>query len=134
MVITFAVFDQNNVHGVFVGAASYVTDPTQPLGDRANPFPTITAALKAASVGDRLEILPGVYTESVSLLPFMSLASADTTSTDSNFVPGQRPGHDHPGPGRRPPPPPTSRSRRRNLQSFVNSDDRLALRARRSAD
>lgn len=87
-VITFAVFSQGNVHGVFVGGASYVTDTTRPQGDRANPFPTITAALAAASVGDRLAILPGVYTESITLLPFVSLASADTSSTNSNFVPG----------------------------------------------
>ena len=75
-------------HGVFVGPASFVTDPTQPAGDRANPFPTITAALAAATVGDRLEILPGVYTENVTLLPFVSLVSADTSSTDTTFVPG----------------------------------------------
>jgi hypothetical protein len=90
IVLTFAVFDENNVHGVFVGSANFVTNPTAPQGDRANPFPTITAALKAASVGDRLELLPGVYTENVTLNPFISLASADPSSTDgpTGFIPG----------------------------------------------
>jgi hypothetical protein len=87
VVITFAVFDPNNIHGVFVGAG-FTTDPTAALGKRANPYPTIAAALKGASVGDRLEILPGVYPENVVMQPFVSLASAATTSTDATFVPG----------------------------------------------
>jgi hypothetical protein len=88
VVVTFAVFNPSNVHGVFVGGPSFVTDPTQPQGDRANPFPTIAAALAAAAVGDRLELLPGLYTENVTLQPFVSIASADVTSTDTSFVPG----------------------------------------------
>ena len=73
---------------MFVGPASFVTDPNAAEGDRANPFPTITAALAAASVGERLEVLPGVYTENVTLLPFVSIVSADPSSTDTSFVPG----------------------------------------------
>ena len=73
---------------VFVGPASFVTDPTQPEGDRANPFPTITDALAAATVGERIEVLPGVYTENVTLQPFVSIVSADPRSTDTSYVPG----------------------------------------------
>ncbi len=92
IVATFAVFNPSNVTGVFVGGASYVTDPTLPEGDRDNPYPTITAALTPlpagstgipVTVGDQLEVLPGVYTESVTLLPFVSIVSADPSSTDT---------------------------------------------------
>ena len=88
IVIQFAVFNPNNITGVFVGPASFVTDATKPQGDRANPFPTIGAALAAASVGERLEVLPGVYTEAVTLQPLVSLVSADPASTNTSFVPG----------------------------------------------
>ena len=33
-------------------------------------------------------MLPGVYTETVSLLPFVSVVSADPSSTDTSYVPG----------------------------------------------
>ncbi|MFO0954058.1 MAG: hypothetical protein U0835_23465 [Isosphaeraceae bacterium] len=88
VVVQFAVFNPASVNGVFVGASTYITDPTQPQGNRSNPFPTITAAMAAAAVGDRLQVLPGVYTERVTLLPFVSIASADVSSTNGNFVPG----------------------------------------------
>ncbi len=84
----FAVFNPSSVSALFVGPASDITDPTLPAGDRANPFPTITAALAAASVGERIEVLPGVYTENVTLLPFVSIVSAATSSTDTTYVPG----------------------------------------------
>ena len=38
VVITFAVFDQSNIHGVFVGAG-FTTDPTQPAGRPGQPVP-----------------------------------------------------------------------------------------------
>ncbi len=88
IVATFAIFNPNNITGVFVGPANFITDPTQPEGDRANPFPTITDALAMATVGERIEVLPGVYTESVTLPPFVSLVSADPSSTDTSYVPG----------------------------------------------
>ena len=99
--MTFAVFNPSNVTGVFVGASNYITNPSQAEGDRANPFPTITAALAAAIIGDRLEVLPGVYTENVTMLPFVSIVSASPSSTDTNLHPGQRPEHHYPGTGRR---------------------------------
>ncbi len=78
----------NIVIRIFVGSSQYVTDSTQPEGDRANPYPTITAALAAASAGYRLDILPGVYTESVTLPQLVSMESASVDSTDLKFVPG----------------------------------------------
>ena len=41
-----------------------------------------------AAVGERIEVLPGVYTENVTLLPFVSIVSADPSSTDTSYVPG----------------------------------------------
>ena len=96
VVMTFAVFDPNNVTGVFVGGANYVTDPTLPQGDRANPFPTITAALAAASVGDRLEVLPGVYTENVMLQPLVSHRLGRRLQHRHQLRARQRPGDRHP--------------------------------------
>jgi hypothetical protein len=87
-IVALAGFNPNNTKGIFVGASQFVTDSTQPEGDRANPYPTITAALAAAAAGDRLEILPGVYTETLTLTPLVSLESASVDSTDTTFVPG----------------------------------------------
>ena len=85
---TFAVFNPSIITSVFVGPASFVTDPTASEGDRANPFPTISDALAKAAVGERIEVLPGVYTENVTLPPFVSIVSADPSSTDTSYVPG----------------------------------------------
>ena len=88
IVVTFAVFNPSIITSVFVGQANFITDPTQPEGDRANPFPTISDALAKAAVGERIEVLPGVYTENVTLPPFVSIVSADPSSTDTSYVPG----------------------------------------------
>ena len=88
IVVEFAVFDPNNVTGVFVGGPSYVTDATLPRGDRRNPFPTINEALQNAAVGNRIQVLPGVYTERLNLLPFISIVSADPASTNATYIPG----------------------------------------------
>ncbi len=69
---------------LFVGAASYVTNPNAPVGDLTNPYPTIGAAMKAAVPGDVVAVLPGVYTEQVTLKQLVKLYSvAATTSTDA---------------------------------------------------
>ena len=86
--MTFAVFNPSIITSVFVGPASFVTEPTASEGDRANPFPTISDALAKAAVGERIEVLPGVYTENVTLSPFVSIVSADPSSTDTSYVPG----------------------------------------------
>jgi hypothetical protein len=66
---------------IFVGA-SYATDTTAVEGTRENPYPTISAAMAAASAGDVVAVLPGVYTENVTLKQFVRLLSADPSSTD----------------------------------------------------
>ena len=67
----------------FVGAASYVTDPTATIGTRENPFPTISAAMTKASAGSVVAVLPGVYTELVTMKQFVRLLSVSASSTDS---------------------------------------------------
>ena len=83
---TFVVFSPSLVNHLFVGG--FVTDGTRPLGSRANPYPTIVAAITAAQTGDVVAVLPGVYNESVTLKSLVTLASASTASTDTNLIPG----------------------------------------------
>ena len=68
---------------LFVGRGSYVTDPGATQGSRANPYPTITEAMTAATAGDVVAVLPGVYTENVSMKQFVRLYSASASSTDT---------------------------------------------------
>ena len=67
---------------------TYTTSTSATLGSRANPFPSITAALAAASTGNVIAVLPGVYTESITLVPYVSIVSADPTSTNTKYVIG----------------------------------------------
>ncbi len=67
----------------FVGGPQYITNPTAVIGTRENPYPTIGAAMTAAAAGDVVAVLPGVYTEQVTMKQFVRLLSADPTSTDS---------------------------------------------------
>jgi large repetitive protein len=67
----------------FVGGPGFVTDPTAVLGTRENPYPTISAAMTAAVPGDVVAVLPGVYSEQVTMKQFVRLLSADSSSTDS---------------------------------------------------
>jgi hypothetical protein len=84
---TFVVFNPSSAVLRFVGAtATYQTDPTATQGTRANPFPTIKAALAVALPGDTIAVLPGVYTEQVTLKQFVKVESAAVTSTDTNLV------------------------------------------------
>ena len=85
----FVVFSPSNVNVLYVGDPTvYFSDPTAALGSRANPYPTITAALKAAHVGDVVGVLQGVYTEQLTLRPFVKIIGAAPASTDSKFVVG----------------------------------------------
>ena len=68
---------------LFVGGSTYVTNPAAPIGDRTNPYPTISAAMTAATAGDVVAVLPGVYTEQVTLKQFVKLYSAAASSTDT---------------------------------------------------
>ena len=85
---TFAVNDPTLSHLIYVGASSYVTDPSATQGSRSNPYSTINAGLAAAGVGDYVAALPGVYRETVNLKQFVHLVSADISSTDTTLVNG----------------------------------------------
>jgi large repetitive protein len=81
----FAVAVPSLAANHFVGGPSFVTNASAPIGSRANPYPTITAALTAASAGDVVAVLPGVYTEQVTMKQFVRLLSADPSSTDKTI-------------------------------------------------
>jgi large repetitive protein len=87
-VSTFVVFSQSLSHNFFVGPASDVTNPAATIGDITNPFPTIGAAIAAASTGDVVAVLPGVYTESITLKSLVTVESASLASTDASILPG----------------------------------------------
>ncbi len=80
----FAVFSPSLSKVIYVGANTATT----PTGTRNNPFPTITAGLAAATTGDTVAVLEGVYTENISLKPQVRLVSAAASSTATNVVPG----------------------------------------------
>ena len=84
----YLIYDSSQQVIRYVGAASYATDPAAVLGSRFNPYPTITAALPAAVAGDTIGVLPGVYTEQVTLKPFIKLTSAALSSTSFALTPG----------------------------------------------
>jgi large repetitive protein len=83
VVVQFLVDVPSLAQNLFVGGSSYITDPAAPIGDRANPYPTISAAMTAATAGDVVAVLPGVYTEQVTMKQFVKLYSAAATSTDT---------------------------------------------------
>lgn len=84
----YIVYSPSLVHNIFVGPSIDVTNATAKLGSYANPYPTITAGLAAANVGDVVAVLPGVYTESITLKSLVTLESASLFSTDSQVLPG----------------------------------------------
>ena len=97
----FAVFDPEQRPRRLRRAASFVTDPTKPQGDRANPFPTITAAL-AGRRGRRPAGGPArrLHRERhAAAVRQPGLGRPDEHRHQLRA--GQRPGHDHPRPGRR---------------------------------
>ncbi len=75
-------------HIIYAGPAGWVTDNTQPQGTRENPFPSISLAISAAGVGDIVGVLPGTYTENLTLRSLVRVISASSSSTDSSFQPG----------------------------------------------
>ncbi len=79
----FAVDVPSLAANFFVGGPSFVTNSSSPLGSRENPYPTISAAMKAANAGDVVAVLPGVYTELVTMKQFVRLLSVDPSSTDN---------------------------------------------------
>ncbi len=84
--LPFIVFNPAAANTIFVGQS--VLDGSQPVGSRSNPFPTITAGLGAATAGDTVAVLPGVYTETVNLKSLVRLISVDTASFAGSLLPG----------------------------------------------
>ncbi|MDB5349012.1 MAG: hypothetical protein JWN86_259 [Planctomycetota bacterium] len=84
--LDFIVFNPAAAKIRFVGKT--VTSPTATLGSRAKPYATITLAMADAQPGDTVAVLPGVYTETVTLRSLVHLVSADNTSTDASLVHG----------------------------------------------
>ena len=76
---TFAVADPSLSQVLYVEEGSTASTPT---GSREDPYPTISAAMTAASAGDVIAVLPGVYQEQVTLKQFVKLYSADPNSGD----------------------------------------------------
>ncbi|HEY2157897.1 MAG TPA: Ig-like domain-containing protein, partial [Isosphaeraceae bacterium] len=87
-VSTTFVFSPALSHLIYVGPAADITDPAQKQGTIENPFPTIAKGLAAALVGDAVGVLPGVYTEVVTLKSLVTLESASLASTDTSLQPG----------------------------------------------
>jgi len=83
VVVQFLVDVPSLSQNFFVGGSSYITNPAATIGDRTNPYPTISAAMKAATAGDVVAVLPGVYTEQVTMKQFVKLYSAAASSTDA---------------------------------------------------
>ena len=86
--LNYVVFSTGSISTRWVGPAADVTDPTAAAGSRANPFPTISLGIKNSGVGDVVQVLPGVYTENVTLKPYVRVLSAGQSSTDTNILPG----------------------------------------------
>jgi hypothetical protein len=85
----FSVYSASQSHLVYVEAPTVPpTTGVGTLGTRENPFPTINAAINAASIGDDVLVLPGTYYENVNVKPGIRLMSASTSSTDTTFFPG----------------------------------------------
>jgi hypothetical protein len=84
----YVLFSPTVAHTIFVGSPGFITDPTATKGARANPFSSITAGLAAATQGDVVGVLPGVYTERINLKSLVRVASADPLSTDGSIIQG----------------------------------------------
>jgi hypothetical protein len=76
---------------IFVSAGALGT----PTGSRSAPFPTITAGLAAANIGDTVAVIGGTstsqavtYREAITLKSLVRVISVDPSSTDGNLVPG----------------------------------------------
>ncbi len=83
----FTVFSPGNARLLYVDNTSTLVSTTG-LGTRENPYHTIAAGLAAAQTGDDVLVLPGTYRELVNLKGQVRLLSADPTSTDAGFFPG----------------------------------------------
>ncbi len=78
---SFAVAVPSLSHVLFVEEGATASSAT---GTREDPYATISAAMTAATAGDVIAVLPGVYQEQVTLKQFVKLYSADPNSTDAS--------------------------------------------------
>jgi hypothetical protein len=81
--VQFAVDVPSLSQNIFVNASN---TNTKPNGTLANPYPTISQAMSVAVPGDVIAVLPGVYTEQVTLKPLVKLYSANPNTTTQNTV------------------------------------------------
>ncbi|HWE38007.1 MAG TPA: Ig-like domain-containing protein [Isosphaeraceae bacterium] len=86
--LPFVIFSPALEQTIWVGTSNGISGPSGPLGNRLNPYPTIAQGLAAAAVGDTVAVLPGVYSEAVTLEPLVHLVSASFASTATTLVPG----------------------------------------------
>ena len=82
--LDFIVFNPSSSRILYVAT----TGTAAGTGSRTSPFQTITAGLAAALPGDTVAVLPGVYTESITLKSLVKVRSAATASTTTTIVPG----------------------------------------------
>ena len=83
----FTVFAPGNARLIYVSNSNTALPATND-GSRANPYETIAAGMAAAKTGDDVLVLPGTYRELVQLKGQVRLLSADPSSTDTSFLPG----------------------------------------------
>ena len=83
-VMYYTILDPSKFVTRYVGAPS----GSGVIGSRNNPYPTITAGLTAAQIGDTVAVLPGVYNENVVLKSLVQLVSASASSTNTTLYPG----------------------------------------------
>lgn len=90
-VLDFFVLDPTLTRTIFVS----VNGRPNATGARFDPFNTITGGIAAAGLGDTVAVIGGTqsspaitYRESINLKALVRVVSADTSSTDTNLVPG----------------------------------------------
>jgi hypothetical protein len=83
-VMYYTILDPSKFVTRYVGAPG----GSGAVGSRNNPYPTITAGLAAAQIGDTVAVLPGVYNENVVLKSLVQLVSASASSTNTTLYPG----------------------------------------------
>jgi len=83
----FTVFAPGNARLIYVSNSNTAL-PASNDGSRANPYESIAAGMAVAQTGDDVLVLPGTYRELVQLKGQVRLLSADPTSTDASFLPG----------------------------------------------
>ena len=84
-VMYYTILDPARFLTRYVGSSTF---PTGALGSRTNPYPTITAAMTAAQIGDTIAVLPGVYNENIVMKSLVQLVSASSASTNTTLFPG----------------------------------------------